>query len=173
MIPPYGSYSSSMGGMPHSASLSGMPQPAFPSSYSSYGTSQVPMTSMYGAPMSAGSAYGSPMGMGISPSYNTGIVPGMAASYAGSNMGGAMYPRARSNSFSSAYPQVSPSYPQQVSPYPQATPYMGAAMSVPVGMPSTGGQTIVIHKGRKHKHKRSHSTDRDYDDTRSHHSSRY
>ena len=182
MIPPYAGQGYS------SSSMSALPQPGYPGAPlygGGYGASQVPM---YGAPMSAGlsagSAYG---GMGISPSYSSGMVPGVASSYGGggggsvygggsayggsSYGGGGMYTRTRSNSFNA--------YPVQSGPYnPAPTPYMGSAMSMgstmsmPVGLPAQGGQTIII-KGRKHKHKRSHSSDRDFDDTRSHHSSRY
>ncbi|KJA27738.1 hypothetical protein HYPSUDRAFT_62780 [Hypholoma sublateritium FD-334 SS-4] len=190
VIPPYAGHgypSSSMSALPQ-VGYPGVPGQLYGGGGGGYGASQVPVP-MYGAPMSAGlsagSAYG---GMGISPTYNTGMVPGVAASYGGggsaygggSNYGGssyggsamgAMYPRTRSNSFTA--------YPAQSGPYnPQPTPYMGSAMSIgstmsmPVGMPAQGGQTIII-KGRKHKHKRSHSSDRDFDDSRSHHSSRY
>jgi hypothetical protein len=154
-----------------SSSIAGVPQTAFPS-YGGYGGSQVGMPvepygagygAGYGVPMSAGSAYGS-MGMGISPSYSAGMAPGMAASYTGSSLGVPMYPRSRSSSFS---------YAQPAAYNPQPTPYMGTAMSMPVGIPNTGGQTLVIQRPRKHKHsKRSRSSDPDYDDSRSHHSHR-
>ncbi|KAF8972927.1 hypothetical protein BDZ97DRAFT_1778400 [Flammula alnicola] len=152
-----------------SASMGAMPQTAFPGqSFGGYagstGAMSMPLGSPYnpnGVPMSAGSAYGTPMTMGVSPSaYNTSMPPGIASSYNGSTLGVPMgYPRSRSSSFS----------------YPQQTPYMGTAMSMPVGMPmQQPGQTIVIHKPRKHKHsKRSHSSNPDYDDRHSHHSSRY
>ncbi|KDR75380.1 hypothetical protein GALMADRAFT_249426 [Galerina marginata CBS 339.88] len=153
--------SSSMSAVPHSA------YPGQPGSYGSYAGSQggMPMAlhgSSYlpnGAPLGSASAYGTPMPMGMSPSYAPSMPPGIASSYHGSSLGVPTgYPRSRSSSFS----------------YPQA-PYMGNAMSAmsamsapsmgmqPMGMPA--GQTIVIHKPRKSKHrhhKRSRSTDGDY-----------
>jgi len=119
-------------------------------------------------PMGSGSVYGSPMSMGVSPTgYNTGIPPGIASSYQGSNLGASMgYPRSRSSSFS--YAQQTP-YPQtpflQQTPYmgtPMSAPYMGTAMSGSIPMGAGGGQTIVIHKPRKSKSKRSRSSDGDY-----------
>ena len=125
--------------------------------YQSYPGSQsaVPMGS-YGSPYyppgtpmtPSASIYGNPAGMGVSPSfspsYSPSMPPGVASSYSSSLGVPSGYPRSRSSSFS---------YPQ--SPYGQA-PYMGTPMStssLPVQIP---GQTIVIHKSRRHKH-RHHS----------------
>jgi len=163
-------------GQPYSASSMISPS-AYHGNYGSYPGSHSAMpigihSSAYSntVPMGSGSVYGSPMSMSVSPTgYNTGIPPGIASSYQGSNLGVSMgYPRSRSSSFS--YAQQTP-YPQQA-PFLQPAPYMGTAMSTPyMGTAMSGsipmgggGQTIVIHKPKKSKHhsKRSRSSDGDY-----------
>jgi len=173
------------GGIPFGyspSSMSAVPQTAFPGhagSYTgSYAGSQggVPMPipihgSSYGG-MGSSSAYGPSMPpMGVSPSQYSAPMMGVASSYHGSAVGATPMGYSRSRSSSMSYPQQYPQYPQQ---YGQQ-PYMGTAMSagsmgMPVGVPAS--QTIVIHKGKKHKHRsrRSRSSDGEYD---GHHSSRY
>jgi len=134
-----------------SSSFSGQP-----GSYGSYSSHGVSTPYPHGVALPPGSSYGSmPM---ISPPYSAPL--DVASSYQGSSLGD--YPRSRSNSFS--YPQ---GYSQQVYPqqgyygYSQQEPayssyvpsYIGSAMSSapPVAAPTT----IIIHKSRKSKHRRS------------------
>jgi hypothetical protein len=166
------SYSQSGGMMPFqgqayssSGSMSAVPHTGYgqPASYGSYAGSQggIPMPlhgSPYypnGTPMGSASMYGTPMGMGVSPSYSPSMPPGIASSYQGSSLGiPTGYPRSRSSSFS--YPQA------QYMGTAMSAPSMVMPMGAPTGMP---GQTIVIHKSRKSKHrhsKRSRSSDGDY-----------
>jgi len=160
----HGSYSRSRGiPLPghtySSSSFSGQP-----GSYGSYSSHGVSTPYPHGVALPPGSSYGSmPM---ISPPYSAPL--DVASSYQGSSLGD--YSRSRSNSFS--YPQ---GYSQQVYPqqgyygyqqdpvYPY--PYVGSAMSSSgMAVPATTGAptTIIIHKSRKSKHKRSRSTDPNY-----------
>ncbi|KAF8904397.1 hypothetical protein CPB84DRAFT_665219 [Gymnopilus junonius] len=158
------SYSQSGGMMPFPGQTypASGPVSTYPGQLGTYGSyagsqSALPMAS-YGTPyypngpMTSTSAYGTPMGMGVSPSYSPSAPPGVP-SYASSSLSvPPAYPRSRSSSFS----------------YSQA-PYMGTPMStssMPVQMAGMPGQTIVIHKSRKskkHRHsKRSRSSDGEY-----------
>ncbi|KAF4621291.1 hypothetical protein D9613_000567 [Agrocybe pediades] len=187
-----------------SSSVSSMPMPhtAYASQPGIYGD---PYGSNQGYPMAVGmqpsmgsaSAYGTPVSMGMGGAYSA-MPPGVASSYQGSTLGvPGDYSRSRSSSFS--YPQQ-PYMGTAMSASGMGMP-MGTAMSAGMGMPmgtpmSAGmgmpmgtamsasgmgmgmpqGQTIVIHKPRRSKHRhhskhRSHSSDGDYRD--SHYSERY
>jgi len=177
----HGSFSQSSGGIPfsgHAYSSSSAPMSSFPGQPGSYGSYSshggIPISTPYphGVALPPGSSYSSmPM---IGPPYSAPL--DVASSYQGSSLGAPVdYSRSRSSSFS--YPQQG--YPQQGYPqqgygysqqgysqpaYPAYAPsYMGSAMSsssmaVPA---STAPTTIIIHK-KRHKHRRSRSTDPGY-----------
>lgn len=163
-----------MGAPPYSAPGYGMQQSSMYGGYSGsttgmpYSSQMPPMSagSAYGSPMSAGyDTYGSPMGMGMSSSAYGQPMPGVAGSFSNAmtvpvGYGG----RTRSSSFS---------YPGQ-----QVAPYMGTAMSAGSmqGMPMAS-PTVIIHKHRKskskHRHGHGHSRSYDGEDDWDRHSSRY
>jgi len=171
----HGSFSSS--GIPfsgHAYSSSSAPMTSYPGQPGSYGSYSshggIPMSTPY--PHGVGQGYSSmPM---IGPPYSDPL--DVASSYQGSSLGAPVdYSRSRSSSFSypqQGYPQQG--YPQQGYGYSQqgysqpaysayAPSYMGSAMSSSsMGVPGVAPTTIVIHKNKKHKHRRSRSTDPGY-----------
>jgi len=165
---PYSSSSASFSGLPGSyGSYHGGISDSYHGGISDSYHGGIPVSTPYPPHSVAGSSYGSmPM---IGPPYSA-PPPDVASSYQGSSLGAPVdYPRSRSSSFSysqQGYPQgygysQDPYQRGYSQPYAYGAPYMGSAMSSS-GVAGPAPTTIIIHKSRKSKSRRSRSTEPNY-----------